>query len=200
MRVALQRRRSGIHQEQIDVLLAGEPHDVLAAPGRGERRCPRGESSGQQLVAVLGKSRSGGSEVRRRDDASDDQHVRGLRGRQGLGEAKERVEPGQRPRHDQERAFRHRCLGRRRLPRSLPPSPPVPDDTQASGQLLQVLRHPPTSGGLKETERPESIPADRPINHHVAGHQAVDPDKPGRPRNDRTHRNRRTPQPLTPGP
>ena len=82
--------------------------------------------------------------------------------------------------------------------RSLPPSPPVPDDTQASGQLPQVLRYPPTSGAPKETERPESIPAERPINHHVAGHQAVDPDKPGRPRNDRTHRNRRTPQPLTP--
>jgi hypothetical protein len=80
---------------------------------------------------------------------------------------------------------------------SRPPSPPVPDDTQASGQLPQVLRHPPTSGGPKKTERPESIPADRPINHHVAGHQAVDPDKPGRPRNERTHRNRKPPQPLT---
>jgi hypothetical protein len=61
-----------------------------------------------------------------------------------------------------------------------------------------VLRHPPTSGGPKKTERPESIPADRPIDHHVAGHQAVDPDKPGRPRNDPTHRNRQPTQPLTP--
>jgi hypothetical protein len=65
-----------------------------------------------------------------------------------------------------------------------------------------VLRHPPTSGDPKKTEPPESTPAqrpaDRPINHHVAGHQAVDPDKPGRPRNDRTHRNRKPTQPLTP--
>jgi hypothetical protein len=43
-----------------------------------------------------------------------------------------------------------------------------------------------------------AIPADRPIDHHVAGHQAVHPDKPGRPRNDRTHRNRKPSQPLTP--
>jgi len=39
-----------------------------------------------------------------------------------------------------------------------------------------VLRHPPTSGDPKKTERPESIPADRPIDHPVAGHQAVHPD------------------------
>jgi hypothetical protein len=77
-------------------------------------------------------------------------------------------------------------------------------DSQSSGRLPQVLRHPPTSGGPKKIERPESIPADRPvdadrpINHHVAGHQAVDPDKPGRPRNDHTHRHRGTPQPLAP--
>ena len=116
-RVAVQRRRAGIHEEQIDVLLAGEPDDVLAAPRRGERRGPGYESGGQQPVAAFGKSRSGFSKLRRRDDASDDQLVGGLRGRQRLGEPKERVEPGQRPRHDQERAFRHRCLGRRRLPR-----------------------------------------------------------------------------------
>jgi hypothetical protein len=41
---------------------------------------------------------------------------------------------------------------------SLPPSPPVLDDTHASGQLPQVLRHPPTSDDPKKTERPESIP------------------------------------------
>jgi hypothetical protein len=80
----------------------------------------------------------------------------------------------------------------------------VSDDSQSSGRLPQVLRHPPTSGGPKKIERPESIPADRPIdadrpiNHHVAGHQGADPDKPGRPRNDHTHRHRGTPQPLAP--
>jgi hypothetical protein len=34
---------------------------------------------------------------------------------------------------------------------------------------------------------PESSPADRPIDHHVAGPKAKHPDKPGRPRNDRNH-------------
>ncbi len=91
------------------------------------------------------------------------------------------------------RRARTRHLSRSRPgAQSLPPSPPVPDDTQASGQLPQVLRHPPTSGDPKKTERPESIPADRPIDHHVAGHQAVHPDKPGRPRNDRTPRQAQT--------
>jgi hypothetical protein len=80
---------------------------------------------------------------------------------------------------------------------SLPPSPPVPDDTHASDQLPQVLRHPPPSGVPKD--RAAGVdPADRPIDHHVAGHKAVHPDKPGRPRNDRTPRNREPSQPLTP--
>jgi Transposase IS116/IS110/IS902 family len=95
------------------------------------------------------------------------------------------------------RRARTRHLSRYRAPIASA-KPTSLDDTQASGQLPQVLRHPPTSGGPKKTERPESIPADRPIDHHVAGHQAVHPDKPGRPRNDRTHRNRKPSQPLTP--
>jgi hypothetical protein len=77
--------------------------------------------------------------------------------------------------------------------RPLPPSPPIEDDSQASGQLPQRLRFPPPGGGPPKTERPESIPPDRPINHHVAGHQAADPDKAGRPQSDRTNRSRHTP-------
>jgi hypothetical protein len=53
----------------------------------------------------------------------------------------------------------------------------------------------PPGGGPPKTERPESSPAARPIDHHVAGHKAEHPDKPGRPRNDRNHT---TPQPLAP--
>jgi hypothetical protein len=70
------------------------------------------------------------------------------------------------------------------------------DDKQSSGQLPQLLRHPPEDGGPPKTERPESFPADRPIEHHVAGHKAEHPDKAGRPRSDRTSR-RTSPQPLT---
>ena len=81
------------------------------------------------------------------------------------------------------------------LRRPVPPSPPLPDDSQSSGQLPQLSRLPPTGGGPPKTERPESFPADRPIDHHVAGHKAEHPDKPGRPRNDRNHT---TPQPLAP--
>ena len=55
----------------------------------------------------------------------------------------------------------------------------------------------PQRRGHTKNERPESFPAGRPINHHVAGHQAEHPDKPGRPRNDRTPLNT-SPQPLTP--
>jgi hypothetical protein len=81
------------------------------------------------------------------------------------------------------------------LARAVPPSPPFPDDNQSSGRLPQLSRLPPTGGGPPKTERPESFPADRPIDHHVAGHQAAHPDKPGRPRNDRNHS---APQPLAP--
>src|SRR5215213_8418208 len=59
----------------------------------------------------------------------------------------------------------------------------------------RLSRLPPTGGGPPKTERPESSPADRPIDHHVAGYQAEHPDKPGRPRNDRKHT---APQPLAP--
>src|SRR5215211_4670777 len=59
----------------------------------------------------------------------------------------------------------------------------------------RLPRLPPTGGAPPKTERPESFPADRPIDHHVAGHTAEHPDKPGRPRNDRNHS---TPQPLAP--
>ena len=54
------------------------------------------------------------------------------------------------------------------LARSVPPSPPFPDDNQSSGRLPQLSRLPPTGGGPPKTERPESFPADRPIDHHVA--------------------------------
>lgn len=50
-----------------------------------------------------------------------------------------------------------------------------------------------------KTERPESFPADRPIDHHVAGHAAEHPDKPGRPRSDRTDGSLVAPQPRAPG-
>src|SRR5215211_3080920 len=59
----------------------------------------------------------------------------------------------------------------------------------------RLPRLPPEGGDPPKTERPESFPADRPIDHHVAGHKAEHPDKPGRPRNDRNHT---TPQPLAP--
>jgi hypothetical protein len=77
--------------------------------------------------------------------------------------------------------------------RSVPPSPPFADDSQSSGPLPQLSRLPPESGGPPKTERPESFPADRPTNHHVADPTVEHPDKPGRPRNDRNHT---TPQPL----
>jgi site-specific recombinase XerD len=80
-------------------------------------------------------------------------------------------------------------------PRSVPPSPPIPDGTQSSGPLPQLSRLPSPGGGPPKTERPESFPADRPIDHHVAGPNAEHPDKPGRPRDDRTKTT--TPQPLT---
>ena len=44
---------------------------------------------------------------------------------------------------------------------------------------------PPLGGGPLQTERPESLVASRPINHHVADLTVVDPDKPGRSRSDR---------------
>jgi transposase len=81
-------------------------------------------------------------------------------------------------------ALETRQLTRHRRP--LPPRPPIEDDTKPSGQLPQRLRFPPPGGGPPKTERPESSPAERPINHHVAGHQAVDLDKAGRPRSDRS--------------
>jgi hypothetical protein len=79
--------------------------------------------------------------------------------------------------------------------RSVPPRPPFPDDSQSSGQLPQLPRLPPEGGAPPKTERPELSPADRPIDHHVAGPKAEHRDKPGRPRNDRTHT---TPYPLAP--
>jgi hypothetical protein len=89
---------------------------------------------------------------------------------------------------------RPRRLGARHLTvrRPVPPSPPLPDDSESSGRLPQLPRLPPTGGGPPKTERPESFPADRPIDHHVAGRKAAHPDRPGRPRNDRNHT---TPQP-----
>jgi hypothetical protein len=80
--------------------------------------------------------------------------------------------------------------------RPVPPSPPLPDDTQSSGRLPQLSRLSPTGGGPPKTERPESSPAERPIDHHVAGPRAEHPDKPGHPRNQRLEL--RTPQPLAP--
>jgi transposase len=81
------------------------------------------------------------------------------------------------------------------LHRSVPPSPPLPDDSQSSGRLPQLSRLPPTGGGPPKTERPESSPAGRPIDHHVAGPTPSTQISPGRPRNDRNHT---TPQPLAP--
>jgi hypothetical protein len=58
----------------------------------------------------------------------------------------------------------------------------------------------PAHGGDRpKTARPESLPADRPINHHVTGRWAVDPDKPGRPRSDRIHASPQITRPRTSG-
>jgi len=83
---------------------------------------------------------------------------------------------------------RTRSARARQLTRVHPlrPAHQLTDDKQSSGQLPQLLRHPPEDGDPPKTERPESFPADRPIEHHVAGHTAEHPDKPGRPRSDRT--------------
>jgi Transposase IS116/IS110/IS902 family len=78
------------------------------------------------------------------------------------------------------------------LRRPVPPSPPIPDGSQSSGLLPQLSRLPPTGDAPPQTERPESLPAERPIHHHLAGRKAEHPDKPGRPRNERNHT---TPQP-----
>jgi Transposase IS116/IS110/IS902 family len=81
-------------------------------------------------------------------------------------------------------------------PRPVPPSPALPDDTQSSGPLPQLSRLPPPGGDPPKTERPESLPADRPIDHHLADPTVEHPDKPGRPRNDRSDRSHAAPQPL----
>ena len=84
-------------------------------------------------------------------------------------------------------------------PSSAPPpssqSPEPPPDrlrhAQHSSDGQPVFRPAPVApatpapdGGHTKNERPESSPAERPINHHVAGARAEHPDKPGRPRND----------------
>jgi transposase len=71
---------------------------------------------------------------------------------------------------------------------------PANDGPHPSGQLPHCSRPPPHSGCPQKTERPESSPADRPIHHHVADTTVAHPDKPGRPRSDRSQPHH--PQPL----
>jgi hypothetical protein len=75
------------------------------------------------------------------------------------------------------------------LPRCRPasPRPPLPGWHRVFRPAPQLLRYPPSGGDPTRNERPESFPAERPINDRVAGPTAEHPDRPGHPRSDRTH-------------
>ena len=81
-----------------------------------------------------------------------------------------------------------------------PPIPQMAGSLPARSSGSATTR--PTAGSTKN-QRPESSPGGRPTDHHVAGHQAEHPDKPGRPRTDRTTQHQSTtthPRDLTEAP
>ena len=109
---ALQRRRSGVADEQVDALLRRQPHDVVAWRRRRERGGARGHAAIAQPLTPLRQLGRGAAQLVRADDSGDDQLARWSRRRQRLGDPQQPLEPVERLRHHQHRPLRHR--GRRR--------------------------------------------------------------------------------------
>ena len=134
-RVGGQPRLSHVDEQQVDALLRGEPEDVARGRSRGERRRPGRDTGGHELAPALGDGRRRGAEVGRVDDRGDDQLARRLGGGQRLGQPRQRLDPAQRLRHEQQRARRQAGVGawRRRLPRE------VERRILAQDRLLELL-------------------------------------------------------------
>ena len=139
--LAFERRGSRVHQQQVGVLLCGQPRHVAPRGRGGERGRTGGDPAALQFLGAIGELARGGAEVVRPHDAREDQLARRPAPGESRCQREQRVERVGGAREDQQRPLdpRRRCARGRRGGRGVQLGIVAEDGALEPPQLLAGL-------------------------------------------------------------